>query len=777
MASFNPHTATAQAPRVATEAGVAHEGWSSHSGSPLLSIVVPTRHEEANVVALVAALEHILADVTMEIIVVDDSDDATPEAVLAVSRTSTRDVRLLHRVDGERKGGLGGAVVAGIRVARGSWVCVMDGDLQHPPEAVARLLARAQATNAQIVVASRFCADGDVGAFGRGRRMLSNACAAAAHIMFPRCLRDVTDPMSGFFLVRRDALDLDKLKPRGFKILLEILVQTPGLRRAEVPFVFGERHHGESKAGIREGLRYLGRMWDLPWSRVARRIGKFGLVGAAGLVVNMVALAALTEIAGLYYLLAAVLATQLSTACNYALTDGWVFRDRAGRHGPLQRVLIFFAINNAALALRIPLLYALTSGLGVYYLASNLITLVLLFSVRYALADRWLWAGQESSSTTKGRFNYDIHGLVTVRSDAKLPELDRFRIDGVLDHPTVRVSLGRVKSPRSTDDSCRICYREWGPFGFGCQIDDHGDRIEILASRWLMFSEHVLYTNIVEPTLRWTFVKRGYALVHGACIAADGQAYLITARTDTGKTTTILKTLDNYPHAFLSDDLTLVSPDGHVMTYPKPLTISSHTVASVKTPRLTRGQRLTLPLQSRLHSRNGRRFAMLIAKTHLPAATINGLVQFLVPPPKYHIDQLIPGVAMAPEAELLGMVIIQRGGVGDVQADPEQALTILLEHCEDAYGFPPYPKIEAFLHSRDGVDLHAAERDIIRRAMQGHPTTIMRSETMDWHTRLPGLMERSALAAHPVASQDAADLRPAPFYGRDALIGPEPSRG
>ena len=242
MASFNPHTATAQAPRVATEAGVAHEGRSSHSGSPLLSIVVPTRHEEANVVALVAALEHILADVTMEIIVVDDSDDATPEAVLAVSRTSTRDVRLLHRVDGERKGGLGGAVVAGIRVARGSWVCVMDGDLQHPPEAVARLLARAQTTNAQIVVASRFCADGDVGAFGRGRRMLSNACAAAAHIMFPRCLRDVTDPMSGFFLVRRDALDLDKLKPRGFKILLEILVQTPGLRRAEVPFVFGERH-------------------------------------------------------------------------------------------------------------------------------------------------------------------------------------------------------------------------------------------------------------------------------------------------------------------------------------------------------------------------------------------------------------------------------------------------------------------------------------------------------------------------------------------------------
>ena len=177
----------------------------------------------------------------------------------------------------------------------------------------------------------------------------------------------------------------------------------------------------------------------------------------------------------------------------------------------------------------------------------------------------------------KGQFNYDIHGLVTVQSDAGLPELERFRVDGVFDDPTVRVSLGKVASPRKNDKASRIRYREWGRVGFGCEIDDLGDRVEITASRWLKHSPHVLYTNIVEPTLRWQFVKLGYALVHGACIAADGQAFLITARTDTGKTTTILKTLDRFPHAFLSDDLTLVSPDGRVMTYPKPLTISSHT--------------------------------------------------------------------------------------------------------------------------------------------------------------------------------------------------------
>jgi dolichol-phosphate mannosyltransferase len=731
--------------------GTPIDGLGLQAVRPLVSVIIPTRNEEGNVAPLVAELERVMPDVTLEIIFVDDSDDGTPQEVARVATTSTRTVRLVHRTGDERVGGLGGAVVAGLAVARGPWACIMDGDLQHPPAVLERMLECAQTSDAQLVVASRFCADGQVGAFALTRRLLSNASSAVAHLTFPHRLRRVSDPMSGFFLVRREAIDLSRLRPRGFKILLEILVQTPGLRRAEVPFVFGERRHGESKAGLREGLRFLAQLWGLRSAAMRGPVGRFGLVGLTGLLVNTIALFVLADLIGLWYVAAALVATQISTAWNFALTEGWVFRGRAGRHAPLSRAGIFFAINNLALLLRIPVLYGLTTGLGVHYLASNIITLVLLFAVRFTLADRWLWAGQEHPSTMQAQFNYDIHGLVTVGSDAKLPELERFRINGVIDDPTIRVRLGRVPSARSCSLDTRIRYREWGGVGFACQIDDHGDRVDILASTWLRHSPHVLYTNIVEPTLRWTFVKRGHALVHGACIAAGGKAYLITARTDTGKTTTILKTLDRHPHAFLSDDLTLVSPDGRVMTYPKPLTISSHTVASVKTPLLSRAQRMTLPLQSRLHSRSGRRFAMLIARTHLPAATINGVVQFLVPPPKYHVEKLIPGVAVAPEADLTGMVIIQRGGRGEETADPEEALKILLENCEDAYGFPPYPRIEGFLHSRSGADLRTMERDIIRRALHGRTTTIMRSETMDWHTRLPGLLERGAAGAANVA--------------------------
>jgi dolichol-phosphate mannosyltransferase len=247
----------------------------------------------------------------------------------------------------------------------------------------------------------------------------------------------------------------------------------------------------------------------------------------------------------------------------------------------------------------------------------------------------------------------------------------------------------------------------------------------------------------VEPILRWTFVGRGYALVHAACFADGERAFMITARTDTGKTTTTLKTLDRHPYSFVSDDLTIVCPDGRVLTYPKPLTISRHTVQAVRTPLLTRRERVALVFQSRLHSRNGRRFAMLIAKLRIPAATLNAIVQFLVPPPKYHVERLIPNAQIAPEAYLRGLVVIQRGGLGDEALERDEALEILLANCEDAYGFPPYAQIEGFLHSRNGDDLKAQERQIIEDALTDIPATLLRSETMDWWKRMPGVVNGS----------------------------------
>jgi dolichol-phosphate mannosyltransferase len=226
-------------------------------GRRSLCAVVPTRNEADNVREVARRLGAALRDVSAEVVFVDDSDDGTPQVVedLASSIAEPR-VRLVHRAGPERVGGLGGAVVTGMRAATADWVCVLDGDLQHPPEVVPRLLAAARHADADLVIATRYAGDGRADGLTAGRTAVSRSAATAARVLFPRRLRGVSDPMSGFFLVRTSALDLDALRPRGFKILLEILVTAPWLSATEVSFAFADRHRGRSKAGWREGFRF-----------------------------------------------------------------------------------------------------------------------------------------------------------------------------------------------------------------------------------------------------------------------------------------------------------------------------------------------------------------------------------------------------------------------------------------------------------------------------------------------------------------------------------------
>ena len=249
-----PHTAAT----AVLAAGVSPNG---NTPTPAVSVVIPTRAEAGNVGPLIARLDQVLPDLPVEVIFVDDSDDDTPDAIRAIE--SSRAVYLIHRRGTERVGGLGGAVVAGMRAARAPYVCVMDADLQHPPEVLEEMYAEALETGSDLVVGSRFCAGGDKGPFGRLRSALSRVSTRAATLLFPTRLWHVSDPMSGCFLVRRDLVDLDSLRPRGFKILLEILVRTPGLTVSEVPLGFGVRHAGHTKASAREAMRYVGQLGRL----------------------------------------------------------------------------------------------------------------------------------------------------------------------------------------------------------------------------------------------------------------------------------------------------------------------------------------------------------------------------------------------------------------------------------------------------------------------------------------------------------------------------------
>jgi dolichol-phosphate mannosyltransferase len=155
-------------------------------------------------------------------------------------------------------------------VTRAPWVCVLDADLQHPPEVIPELLAAAERGEVDVVVASRYCRYGSAGALGRVRALISVASTAAAKLLFPVRLHGVTDPMSGFFLVRSDAVDLEVLRPRGLKILLELLVRSRGLHLGEVGFAFALRTAGESKGSLGEGLGHLASLLRLRLGQPAR---------------------------------------------------------------------------------------------------------------------------------------------------------------------------------------------------------------------------------------------------------------------------------------------------------------------------------------------------------------------------------------------------------------------------------------------------------------------------------------------------------------------------
>lgn len=232
-----------------------------------LTVVVPTRDERDNISPLLTRLESVCPELQIEVLFVDDSADDTSRVIRELAGRSSRTVNVIHRPAQDRVGGLGGAVVAGLTVARSEWICVMDADLQHPPELLEPLLAEARRSHADVIVASRYRQGGDVGEFSPLRAALSRGSGLLARAMFPRRLHGISDPLSGFFLIRRDAVDLSTLRPRGFKILLEILLSGGRLATSEVAFRFGERHAGDSKASLREGGRYLLRLIELRASR------------------------------------------------------------------------------------------------------------------------------------------------------------------------------------------------------------------------------------------------------------------------------------------------------------------------------------------------------------------------------------------------------------------------------------------------------------------------------------------------------------------------------
>jgi len=261
----------------------------------MISVVLPTYNEARSIEEALrrasAALQK--AAEKHELIVVDDSSpDGTAEVAEALAKELP--VRVLRRPGRQ---GLATAVVDGWRIARGDTLGVIDADLQHPPEVLARLAGALRAHNADVAIATRSGpGGGSAEEWSWMRRLNSWAARHLAACVLPQTLAEVSDPMSGMFLVRAQALEGVRLEPAGYKILLEVLGKAHYRDVVEVPFMFKARSLGSSKLGTRESLQYLEHL-----GRLARFTGQlrswigYAVVGFSGAVVNVAVLTYLVE--------------------------------------------------------------------------------------------------------------------------------------------------------------------------------------------------------------------------------------------------------------------------------------------------------------------------------------------------------------------------------------------------------------------------------------------------------------------------------------------------
>jgi dolichol-phosphate mannosyltransferase len=748
---------------------------------PRLSVVVEDRGGILYRTGLLERLATAFAPLDSEILVIEDGPGAgaaPPPPQLAVP------VSLVRRPPGQRRGGLGGAVLAAGRRARGDWILVVDASLQPSATSAAALAGTAMRHDVDIVVGTRHAGAGGGDRLGSAVR--------AAKVLFPRRLATVSDPMSGLFAFRAGAVDLDRLDPVGGKVLMELLVRNPGARVAEVAYEAAPQETRPARASVRAGAtflrhlarlrlhRFVGQLRQAPRDR-RRQFGRlvaFGTVGLSGVAVNTAALWLFYSAAGLHHLLAAALATQASTAWNFLLVEFLVYRGR-GNGSAASRGLRFFIMNNLLLIGRLPLLQLLLVT-GMDLLAANAVTLVLLFLARFVVSDRVIYGkGQEpgrdpvlmlvdpaapNSPPTSARkrsqylqYRYDIAGTVTIGSQIMLPELEFFRAQWVPDAEVdIAVRVGDVghRRPRRRAtmieyaDPVTLRYEEHlGRLGANFRVE-LGSPINIHVGPLLARSPHVVYTNIVEALLRFVLVSRGKMLLHSACVELNGVGVMLSALTDTGKTATVLRLLRDHGGLFLSDDMTVVDADGAAVCFPKPLTISAHTLRAVQSEDLTPAEWRRLQFQSRLHSKGGRSLALTLSRFNVPIMGINAITQTLVPPPKYTVDRLVP-CRLGSSTDVRELFIIERGAPRIAELGHAETLERMIENTDDAYGFPPF-KYFAPAVTIGGLgyqQLRAREREILSGFLSHVRTRVVASDCFGWADEIPRLLDGRAPAA------------------------------
>lgn len=324
------------------------------SRSLSLSIILPTYNESQNILKLLDLVRSYLPpDIRSEIIVVDDnSPDGTGRLVETYIQQRHNELAencILKVVHRQEKKGLIPALLSGIREASGSNILIMDSDFSHPPELIPRFLNEMKIFPNSIIIGSRYTTGGLIKGWPLKRRIISRAAVKLA--VYVLRLKDVRDPISGFFAFPKHLLDRFSIRSNGYKMLLEILIKckSSDFVVREIPYTFVDREKGKSKTDFGVILDYIQEIWYLyrygrKRERQIRRFkggtrssilflskaARFFTVGASGLVINYLVSLALSNgaISNLWYIHATTIGIAVSITTNFLLNKVWTFEDR-----------------------------------------------------------------------------------------------------------------------------------------------------------------------------------------------------------------------------------------------------------------------------------------------------------------------------------------------------------------------------------------------------------------------------------------------------------------
>jgi dolichol-phosphate mannosyltransferase len=319
------------------------ENFAPADATTVLTVIIPTLNERDNIEPLLVLLTAALGETAWEVIFVDDdSRDGTAAHVRSLARRNPR-VRCVQRI-GRR--GLATACIEGVLASAAPYVAVMDADLQHDERLLPQMLRTLDSGASDLVVGSRYVSGGGIGDWDRGRARVSELATRLARLI---CKTDVADPLSGFFMCRREVFEraLRHMSGHGFKVLLDLLASSPEqLRVSELPYSFRERQRGESKLDTLIAWEYGMLLVDKSIGHIIPvRFALFALIGGLGLVVHLAALWITLDLLGVEFRLAQTAATVLAMTSNFFLNNQFTYRDQR-LHGfyLLRGLCIFYLI-------------------------------------------------------------------------------------------------------------------------------------------------------------------------------------------------------------------------------------------------------------------------------------------------------------------------------------------------------------------------------------------------------------------------------------------------